>query len=367
MNRDKRIAAIVLAAGGSSRLGQPKQLLPVDGQPLLSRTLDVVRMTSLKPRILVLGGYAEDILAGVNVDGYEVVLNADFEQGQATSLKAGLQALPATVKGTIVLLGDQPLVEPWLLEQLVAGYVSASHVAVRPRYAGGPGNPVLLGRELFNELLALEGDVGARDVLRRHRARITEIDHTSRNAPRDVDTMDDYAAFLLDWSASGAPDVPRHCQRCGAEIHFEEVHARLRPVCPECGFTYFFDPKIAVAVIIEIDGKIVLQQRTINPGIGKWTFPSGFVDRGEVVVEAAAREVLEEVGLRVDNLRLLNLYSEPGQTVTLVVYHTVVTGQLPSIGDESSDVRLFSPETLPELAFPRDADVVADWLAIHRT
>ena len=367
MSRGKRIAAIVLAAGASSRLGQPKQLLPVDGQPLLSRTLDVVRKTSLEPRLLVLGGYVEDILDSVNVEGFEIVLNSDFEQGQATSLKAGLEALPDTVEGALILLGDQPLVEPWLLEQLVAGYNAASNVAVRPRYAGGPGNPVLLGRELFDELLALEGDVGARDILKRHRDRITDVNHTSRNAPRDVDTMNDYGAFLLDWSASGAPDVPRHCQRCGAEIHFEEVHARLRPVCPECGFTYFFDPKIAVAVIIEIDGAIVMQQRAINPGIGKWTFPSGFVDRGEVVIEAAAREVLEEVGLTVDNLQLLNLYSEPGQTVALVVYHTVVTGQLPSIGDESSDVRLFSPDNLPELAFPRDADVVADWLAIRRT
>lgn len=367
MSRDKQIAAIVLAAGGSSRLGQPKQLLPVDGQPLLSRTLDVVRKTSLEPRLLVLGGYADDILAGVNVEGFEIVLNGDFEQGQATSLKAGLQALPDIVEGAIILLGDQPLIEPWILEQLVEGYDPERSVAVRPRYADGPGNPVLLGRELFDELLALEGDVGARDVLKRRRDRIADIDHTSRNAPRDVDTMDDYNAFLLDWSASGAPDVPRHCQRCGTEIHFKEVHARLRPACPECGFTYFFDPKIAVAVIIEIDGAIVMQQRAINPGIGKWTFPSGFVDRGEVVVEAAAREVLEEVGLKVDDLQLLNLYSEPGQTVTLVVYHTMVTGQLPSIGDESSDVRLFAPDNLPELAFPRDADVLADWLAARRT
>lgn len=361
----RRVAAIVLAAGASSRLGQPKQLLPVDGQPLLGRTLDAVRKTSLEPRLLVLGGYADKILETVNVDGFEVVLNPDFGQGQATSLKAGIAALPDAVDGALVILGDQPLVEPWLLEELVAAFDPDRNVAVRPRYADGPGNPVLLSRALFNELEALEGDVGAREVLKRHSDRITAIGHTSRNAPRDVDTIEDYRAFLLDWSASGAPDVPRHCQRCGAEIHFEEVHARLRPVCPKCGFTYFFDPKIAVAVIIEIDAKIVMQQRAIDPGSGKWTFPSGFVDRGEIVVEAAAREALEEVGLTVDKLHLLNLYSEPGETVVLVVYHTTVTGQLPSVGDETTRVGLFSPDNLPELAFPRDADIVADWLAMR--
>ncbi len=357
------VGAIVLAAGASSRLGQPKQLLPVDGQPLLSRTLDVVRNTSLEPRILVLGGYADDVLNQVNVEDFDVVLNPDFSEGQATSLTAGISALPESVDAAVVVLGDQPLVEPWLLDQLVAAYDPREHVAVRPRYADGPGNPVLLGRALFDELMALEGDVGARNVLKRYSDRIAEVDHTSRNAPRDVDTVTDYQEFLLDWSASGAPDVPRHCQRCGTEVHFKAIHARLRPACPSCGFIYFFDPKIAVAVIIEIDGEIVMQQRAIDPGAGQWTFPSGFVDRGEVVIEAAAREALEEVGLAVDNLQLLNLYSEPGQTVTLVVYHTVVSGQHPSIGDESTDVRLFSPERLPELAFPRDEQVLRDWLA----
>lgn len=361
----KRVAAIVLAAGGSSRLGQPKQLLPVDGQPLLSRTLDVVRRAALESRIVVLGGYAAEITASVRLENFEVVTNLEYQLGQAGSLKAGIGALPADIDGAIVILGDQPLVEAWLLDELVDTFDPVRYVAVRPRFADGPGNPVLLGRALFPELMQIAGDVGARDVLKRHRGCIAEVDHTSRNAPRDVDTIDDYQAFLLDWSASGAPEAPRYCQRCGSEVHFKVTHARLRPVCPSCGFVYFYDPKIAVAVIIEIDGQIVMQQRAVNPGAGKWTFPSGYVDRGEVVVEAAAREVLEEVGLSISNLRLLDVYSEAGETVVLVVYHTIVAGQHPSIGDESTDVRLFAPDRLPELAFPRDARVLADWLAIR--
>ena len=358
-----RIAAIVLAAGTSSRLGQPKQLLPVDGQPLLSRTLDVVRASTLQPRVLVLGGYADQIDRQVRHDDLSVVFNPDYQQGQSTSLAAGLAALPISVEGAVIVLGDQPLVTPWLLDDLAERFDPATHVAVRPRYADGPGNPVLLGRALFEELLQLTGDVGARDVLKRHQDRIAEVDCSSRNAPRDVDTLEDYAAFLKDWSSSGAPDVPRYCLRCGSGVEFQHRYARLRPVCPQCGFVYFYDPKVTVAVIIEIDGKIVMHQRAGDPGAGKWTFPSGFVDRGEIVIDAARREVFEEVGLEVDDLQLMDVYSAPGETVVLIVFHTSLSGQLPIAGDETTDVRLFTPDDLPELAFPRDRQIVDDWLA----
>lgn len=360
---DPVVAAVVLAAGSSTRLGRPKQLLPVDGYPLLSRTLDAVRASSLEPRILVLGGYAGEIRQTVRMNDFVIVENPDFRDGQASSLKAGIQALPDTVDGAVVVLGDQPLIEPWLLDRLRSLFDPSRHSAVRPRYADGPGNPALLAKRLFPDLLQLEGDIGARDILRENANRIAEVDHTHRTAPRDVDTIDDYGAFLLDWSSSGAPDVPRYCQRCGAEVHFRDIHSRLRPACPQCGFIYFFDPKIAVAVLIEIDGKIVMHKRAGEPGRGKWTFPSGFVDRGEVVIEAAAREVEEEVGLQLDNLRLFNVYSRPGETVVLVVFTASAYGQTPQAGDESTEVRLCSPGDLPELAFPRDEQIVADWLA----
>jgi 8-oxo-dGTP diphosphatase len=204
--------------------------------------------------------------------------------------------------------------------------------------------------------------MGARDILRRHASRILELDYTLRRAPRDVDTREDFDAFLLDWSASGAPDVPRFCQRCAAEVGFQERHARYRPVCPRCGYTYFFDPKVATAVVVDIDGQIVLQRRLNDPAIGKWTFPGGFVDRGEAIVEAARREVQEEVGLEVTDLELIGVYSEPGEMVVLVAWAASASGQVPIVGHESSDVRLFSPtEELPELAFYRDAALLADW------
>jgi molybdenum cofactor cytidylyltransferase len=361
-----RIGCIVLAAGQSTRLGQPKQLLLVSGRPLLERTLDLARGTAFEPRIVVLGAYADDVERAINLRGWRVVRNPRFADGQATSLRAGLDALPADVDGAVVLLGDQPLVPSWLIDELTARFDPNAHVAVRPRYADGPGNPVLLGRELFPELLALAGDVGAREVLRRHAGRIAELDISARPAPRDVDTLEDYQQLLLDWAALGAPDVPRYCQRCAAEVGVRELHARWRPVCPQCGFTYFFDPKIAAAVVVEIDGRIVLQQRTIDPGMGRWTFAGGFVDRGEPVHVAAVREVREEIGIEINDPTLLGVYSEPGEMVVLVAFAASAPGQRPSIGDESSDVRLFDPDDLPELAFHRDARVLADWKRAHK-
>jgi molybdenum cofactor cytidylyltransferase len=358
-----RVAAIVLAAGSSTRLGRPKQLLPIGQTPLLQYTLHMARQTSLEPRILVLGGYADDILRSVDTRGFEVVHNPDFATGQASSLKAGLSALPDDVDATAVILGDQPLVPPWLVDELASVFDPDAMVAVRPTYSDGPGNPVVLGRALFPELLGLEGDVGARNVLRAHGDRIHEFPVPNRAAPRDVDTMADFEALLLDWSSTGAPDVPRFCQRCAAEIGFKEIHQRLRPWCPNCGFTYYYDPKVATAVVVEIDGQVVLQQRAIDPGIGKWTFPGGFVERGEPVREAAAREILEEVGITVapDDLTLVNVYSEPGETVILVAWHARADGQTPIIADrESTAVQLFSPDALPDLAFPRNARVLSD-------
>jgi CTP:molybdopterin cytidylyltransferase MocA/ADP-ribose pyrophosphatase YjhB (NUDIX family) len=356
-----KVAVIVLAGGQSSRLGRPKQLLLVSGQPLLERTLDVTRHLPLEPKVVVTGAYDDEITTRVDLRGFRRVHNPAFATGQASSLKAGLAALPDDIDGVVVMLGDQPLVPAWLIERLAATFDPNRHAAVRPRYADGPGNPVLLGRSLFPELMQLKGDVGARGVLQRHRNRVADVPVPMIPAPGDVDTMDDYAALLEDWSASGAPDVPRYCLRCAAEVGFQVKYGRSRPVCPACGYTYFYDPKIAAAAVVEIDGRVVLQRRRIDPGSGKWSIPGGFVDRGETVQEAAAREVAEEVGLTVGNLDLIGVYSEPGETVVLIAWSASAQGQQPTLGDESDEIGLFTPDALPEMAFHRDRRVLEDW------
>ena len=356
------LAAVVLAAGGSARLGQPKQLLWVDGAPLLSRTLDLVRYSPhFSTRVVVLGGAYDAIIDHVRLDQFDVVYNRDFGQGQSTSLASGIDALPGDTSGALILLGDQPMLPPGLIERLVEAFEANSDATVQPVYDGVPGNPVLLNRSLFADVQRVTGDVGARPVLAKNRAAIRQIDVTGWPMPQDVDVRDDHEALLESWASLGAPEVPQYCQRCGEKMHAMRRHGRLRPVCPACDFTAFFDPKLSAATIVEIDGRIVMMKRAGDPGRGLWTFPSGFVDRGERVEQAAAREVAEEVGISVDDLELFGVYSEPGETVALVVFHANANGQQPSRSDEADEVALVDPDDLPELAFPRDREIVRQW------
>ncbi len=132
--------------------------------------------------------------------------------------------------------------------------------------------------------------------------------------------------------------------------------------CTECSRIIYSDPKVAVAAIIPIDDGIVLLKRAIEPQLGKWSFPSGYVDRGERLERALEREVFEECGLQVEVSRLIGVFSEEGQTVVLVVYEANrVSGELVA-GDETSDARVFPISTMPDLAFEHDDRIVSEWL-----
>ncbi len=129
----------------------------------------------------------------------------------------------------------------------------------------------------------------------------------------------------------------------------------------ECDRVIYSDPKVAVAAIIPMDDGIVLLKRAIEPQIGMWSFPSGYVDRGERLERALEREVKEECGLVVSVEWLVGVYSDEGQVVVLVVYHAeVVDGELMA-GDETSDARVFAADEMPELAFEHDDRIVNDW------
>jgi 8-oxo-dGTP diphosphatase len=152
-----------------------------------------------------------------------------------------------------------------------------------------------------------------------------------------------------------------YCPYCAATLEYRQLAGKERPWCTSCEIGFYEDPKLAVAVLIEHAGKIVLQRRTINPGAGLWTFPSGFVDRGEQVEEAAVREAWEEVGVRVRLTRLLGLYSAPGETVVLVVYVAHPEGGTLESRDENDAVGYFDPNDLPVLAFPNDEAIIETW------
>ena len=151
----------------------------------------------------------------------------------------------------------------------------------------------------------------------------------------------------------------KFCPSCAAALEAKEVAGRQRPVCPQCGRVVYYDPKVAAASIIEREGKVF--RRAIQPGYGLWSIPGGYVDRGEVVEEEAVREVWEETGLKVEIQRMVGLFSEHGHPVVVAVFAAREVGGNLKAGAETLDLGFFSLDELPDLAFPRDGQMLARW------
>ncbi len=158
----------------------------------------------------------------------------------------------------------------------------------------------------------------------------------------------------------------RFCPKCGNGLQVKVVKASepARLVCMACDSILYLDPKVAVGAIATLGGKIVLLRRGIEPALGKWVFPGGFVDWGEAVEEAVVREAREEVNLDVAIDRLLNVYSYPGRPIVVIVYVVCVVGGALAAGDEALAVGTFSPDEIPwpELAFPSTRDALTEYL-----
>jgi ADP-ribose pyrophosphatase YjhB (NUDIX family) len=153
----------------------------------------------------------------------------------------------------------------------------------------------------------------------------------------------------------------KYCQNCGTILVMREDQGSLRPVCPNCGRVVYYDPKVAATVVVEQDGKVLMVRRLIQPGLGLWSLPGGYVDRGEIVEHAAAREVMEETGLIVDITGLIGLFSEDGHPVVVAAFDSVNTNGEVMAGPEVSELGYFSLEELPPLAFPRDVEILKKW------
>ncbi|PKB77043.1 MAG: DNA mismatch repair protein MutT [SAR202 cluster bacterium MP-SAtl-SRR3965592-G1] len=153
----------------------------------------------------------------------------------------------------------------------------------------------------------------------------------------------------------------KYCPSCAATLEIKEVFGHDRPVCPDCGRVIFYDPKVAVICIVPRDSRVLMIRRATDLGYGLWGLPGGYVDRGEVVERAAAREVWEETGLEVETGELIGLFSESGNPVMVAVYAARETGGTLEAGSEALEVGFFDIGDLPELAFPRDREVLAKW------
>lgn len=192
------VAAVVLAAGRSSRMGRAKQVEIVDGAPMVVRAVAVALQSEVAAVWVVTGAYAAEVgavlapIQAAHGERLRVTHNGDWATGQASSVRAAIQALPTTVAAALFLPVDQPFIPPSLLQALIAVWRKGALLAA-PALDGQPrGAPAIFDRSLWGELLALEGDVGARPLLQRHRAELVTVPAQAAWL-RDIDTPADLA------------------------------------------------------------------------------------------------------------------------------------------------------------------------------
>ena len=184
-----RIAALLLAAGKSSRMGSNKMLEEVDGRPMVARTAQRLLASRVRPIVAVLGNMAGEVDAALGKLPVERVTNPNFADGLSTSLKRGLAALPGDVDGVVVCLGDMPLIAGRDIDRLVAAFNPLEGRAiVVPTRRGQRGNPILWSRQFFAEMMALSGDQGARKLLEEHVDLVVEVEMDNDAIFIDIDT-----------------------------------------------------------------------------------------------------------------------------------------------------------------------------------
>lgn len=195
-----RVAALILAAGQSRRMGAANKLLAeVAGVPMVRRAVEAALASRARPVVLVTGHDAEAVRTAAGLPGVAVVHNPSYADGLATSLARGLDALGDIagneVEGAIVLLGDMPRITPAVIDRLIAAFAPEEGAEVcMPTYQGRRGNPVLFARHFFPEIMALTGDKGARGLLERHPAAIVEVPLDDAAILLDIDTPEALAA-----------------------------------------------------------------------------------------------------------------------------------------------------------------------------
>jgi ADP-ribose pyrophosphatase YjhB (NUDIX family) len=161
----------------------------------------------------------------------------------------------------------------------------------------------------------------------------------------------------------------RYCPRCGGALDKRIVkdNEPKRLVCQSCSFIFYQDPKVVAGTIFTVDGGIVLLKRGVEPGLGKWVFPGGYVDRNEAVHDAAIRETKEESNLDIKLGSLLNVYSYTRSPHVIVVYAAEVIGGTLAAADECVEARSFKPIEIPwtELAFDSTRDALRDYVNLY--
>jgi molybdenum cofactor cytidylyltransferase len=189
------VTGLVLGAGGSKRLGQPKQLLPYGGRPLLEHTLNTARACGFDQLVVPIGGAADDVRERVDFSAADVVVNYAFGEGCSSSIAAALSAVSPRCDVLVLMLGDQPGVTPQTVRALLDARGDAPLAVCR--YDDGRGHPIAFARSVFARLADLHGDKGVWRLLDERAGEVVDVP-IAGNVPLDVDTPEDYQAVLAE-------------------------------------------------------------------------------------------------------------------------------------------------------------------------
>ena len=159
------------------------------------------------------------------------------------------------------------------------------------------------------------------------------------------------------------PPLFTYCPHCATPLQTRPIEGKPRRTCPTCGYIHFTEPKVGVGVMVVQESKILLVKRAMNPEMGKWTVPAGFLDYGEDPRQIAARETWEETHLQVEVTELVDVYYNPeslikGGASIFILYRATVVGGTLQADDDAAAAAFFSPDNLPELAFASTHDAI---------
>ncbi|MDM9382042.1 nucleotidyltransferase family protein [Chlorogloeopsis sp. ULAP01] len=192
------VAIILLAAGASTRMGVPKQLLPYQGRSLLNRTIESAIASVCKPVVVVLGANCQHIRSQVNQTGVEVIENPEWKLGMSTSIKSGILSLSKcseSIDAAIIAVCDQPFVSAEIINNLVATYCSTGKPIIASRYAETLGVPALFSHKFFSELAALRETIGAKYLIEKHLSEVFCVPFPL--GVIDIDTPQDYEQLQM--------------------------------------------------------------------------------------------------------------------------------------------------------------------------
>jgi xanthine dehydrogenase accessory factor len=187
------ISAVILAAGASSRMGEPKPLVSVAGRPMLDHVLSAVRGSRVKDIVVVLGASADRVRKSASIDGARTIVNEAYADGMSTSIRAGVRAAGPQAEAFLIVLGDEPFVTSSTIDSLLDGRGSSGAKIFIPTYRGRRGNPVLVDRELAEEMQSITGDQGCRAIFGHHGEQILEVPVNDPGILIDLDTPEQVA------------------------------------------------------------------------------------------------------------------------------------------------------------------------------